>query len=114
MADLSSHSKLSHPQHEVGQVARALLAELAGGGSQTVSSLSDRLRVSPNDVELALQVLIVGGRIEVVASPEECTLGAGSTPPLACGSCAAGASCASLSSRTAAGVRRLRIAPRDR
>jgi len=114
MAELPAFPRPLRPSREVGQVARALLALIAAGGPQTVSSLTDRLKASPQVVDLALQVLIVGGRIEEVVSPAECTLTAGSTQHQVCVSCGLATSCASAATPTGVGLRSLRMASRDR
>jgi hypothetical protein len=113
MADLSAHPGTPLPSREVGEVARALLAVIASGGSHTLSSLAARLNASPALVDLALQVLIVGGRIEEVVSPEDCVHATDETIE-ACGTCGLAASCVSKASPTAAGLCRLRLVPRGR
>lgn len=75
-----------------------------------MSSLATRLQASPALVDLALQVLIVGGRIEEVMSPEErghptdVTIEVRQT-------CGLAASCVGKVAPTIAGQRCLRLVP---
>ncbi|HLC35146.1 MAG TPA: hypothetical protein VJJ70_09145 [Anaerolineales bacterium] len=111
MADLSAHPGAPFPSREVGQVARALLAVIASGGSHTMSSLADRLQASPALVDLALQVLIVGGRIEEVGSPEACVHPTDEETEV-CQTCGLAASCVGKLAPRVSGQRCLRLAPR--
>jgi len=78
-----------------------------------MSSLAARLKASPALVDLALQVLIVGGRIEEVVPPEECAHATNDTF-VACQTCGLAAACEGKSASTAVGLRRLRLVPRGR
>ncbi|OGO46843.1 MAG: hypothetical protein A2Z30_01285 [Chloroflexi bacterium RBG_16_64_43] len=111
MAERLAHPGTLVPSREVGQVARALLAIIACGGSHTMSSLAARVQASPAVVDLALQVLIDGGRIEEVVSPEMCGHPADGTID-ACRACGLAASCAGEVATAVPGQRCLRLVPR--
>ena len=113
MADLAARPGAPFPSREVGEVARALLAVIASGGSPTMSSLAARLQASPALVDLALQVLIVGGRIEEVVSPEECGHPTDETIEV-CQTCGLATSCVGKVAPTVAGQRCLRRVPHGR
>lgn len=114
MADLQAPFGTPIPSRRVGETAREVLTVLTGGGCHTASSLAAQLKASPALVDLALQVLIVGGRVEPVDPQPGCGPAAGAPTAGGCETCGLAAACVGTSGPTAAGLRRLRLVSRGR